>query len=171
MIAAALLDGAEMQLRINADNESLRCVYDKDNALHKLIMTTLLTILILALAGCGGNLPSVGDAQQAVCEPLQSLVSTVDDLANLKVDATTNDVKELKAKVDAPLQTVRTINNTLKMQVVVDLLASYDKMTASINELPDNEPLGADIRQQVQDGVADVQSALGQAANTLKCSG
>lgn len=138
--------------------------------MHKLTTIILLTTLILALAGCEINAPSVDDAQQAVCDPLQGLTTAVGDLANIDVDATTSDVKELKAKVDAPLQTLSKLNDVLRAQVITDLLAKYDEMTSSIDELPDGQPLGADIRQQVQDGVASVQDALGQAASTLDCT-
>jgi len=131
----------------------------------------LIAMLMVAMAGCAGNLPGVGQAQQSVCQPLENLAATVDQLAAISVDATTTDVKELKAQVDGPIQTVRAVNNQLNSQRLTELLAAYDEMAVTVDELPEGEPLGADVVQRIQTRAASVQAALGQATDALNCGG
>lgn len=131
--------------------------------------TVILLLVAVLLAGCRVELPSVDDAQQAICTPLQELTVQVGELANLEVDATTSDLKELKAQLDKSVESVRTFNERLNLQPVNDLLDAYANATAEIDTLPDNEPLAEDVIERIRTGVASVQSALDQAASALNC--
>lgn len=138
--------------------------------MFKSTATVFMIILMLVLAGCNITLPSADDAQQTICEALQNLAVSVDNLANVEIDANTDDVKELKARLDTPIQRVRSLNERLDSQALTDLLAAYDNATSTIDELPDGQPIGEDLVQQLGSGAEQVQAALGQATSALDCA-
>lgn len=134
------------------------------------ISTALLAgILMLALSGCLQNLPAVQQAQETICQPLENLSARLDNLADITVETTSADVKERKAQLDSTIQRVRTANELLNSQQVDELLAAYDELSTTINELPDDQPLGSELVARIQERVAPVQNAVGRAANALNC--
>ena len=136
------------------------------NLIHLFLATT---ILALVLTGCAGNLRgAAGDAQEAVCQALGKVSTPLDRLANVNAETTASDVKELKANADDAMQAVRTANDRLKAERISDLLATYDELSRTIDELPDDATLG-DAVPRIQSAVAGVRSALDQATAALNC--
>ncbi|HMN30731.1 MAG TPA: hypothetical protein PKE45_21440 [Caldilineaceae bacterium] len=121
-------------------------------------------VLMLALAGCNQNV------QQTLCPGLDTLTGGVDQLANVRAEATTKDLKTALAKVDPAIQAVRTANRALNLQPVTDLLSSYDKMAASINARPDDAPIAGETADQLRSDLANVQAALDEAKTKLNCA-
>lgn len=119
--------------------------------------------LALVLIACGGN------PQEAVCTSLGTLNTTLNRLAESTADATAADVKELKAQLDGPMAAIRTANNILNSQRLTDLLAEYDNLSQTIDNLPDDAPLG-EAATQIQENVQRAQTALAQALSTLNCA-
>ena len=127
------------------------------------------TILALVLTGCAGNLRgAAGEAQGAVCQALANVSTPLDQLANVNAETTASDVKALKANADDALQAVRTANDRLKSERISDLLATYDELSRTIDELPDDATVG-DAVPRIQSAVAGVKSALDQATAALNC--
>jgi hypothetical protein len=136
------------------------------NLIHVFLATV---ILALVLTGCAGNLRgAAGDAQGAVCQALGNLTAPLDQLANVNAETTASDVKELKANADGAVQAVRTANDRLKAERISDLLATYDELSRTIDELPDDATL-ADAAPRIQSTAAGVRSALDQATAALNC--
>jgi hypothetical protein len=126
-------------------------------------------ILALVLTGCAGNLRgAAGDAQGAVCQALGKVAAPLDRLAEVNAETTASDAKELKANADETMEVVRTANDRLKAERISDLLATYDELSRTIDEIPDDATLG-DAVPKIQSSVAEVRSALDQATAALNC--
>lgn len=137
---------------------------------HGLHRRWFLVSLLLAtvLAGCSQNLPGMGAIQQRACEPLTNLDTTIDQFAGISADVTVGDVRQIKAEVDGVVSLLRTANQALNATAVEDLLTSYDGLAATIEGLPDDQPIG-DSLAEIQTAVQQVQATLDQAIAGLNC--
>lgn len=138
--------------------------------LHGMHRRWFLVSLLLAavLAGCSQNLPGMGAVQQRACEPLTNLDATIDQFAGISADVTVGDVRQIKAEVDGVVSLLRTANQALNATAVEELLTSYDGFAATIEGLPDDQPIG-DSLAEIQTAVQQVQTTLDQAIAGLNC--
>ena len=139
----------------------------------KMQSTTPIVILLLLatmLAGCSQNVPGMGAIQERACEPLTNLDATIDELTSLTADVTIGDVRQIKTEVDGVVSLLRTANQALNSAEVDDLLVAYDELSATIEALPDDQPIGDSVAE-IQATVVQVQATLDQALSTLNCGG
>jgi hypothetical protein len=131
--------------------------------------------VLLVLGGCSTpalpsvpNLPSAADAQKAVCDSLAAITSGVDQLATVDANTTVAELKALKAPVDTAVAAIKAANQVLNQANITELTTSYDNLTATIADLPDNAAIG-ETAAAVQAGAVTVRGALGQARTALTC--
>ena len=139
----------------------------------KMQSTTPIVILLLLatiLAGCSQNVPGMGAIQERACEPLANLDTTIDELTSLTTELTVGDVRQIKSEVDGMVSLLRTANQALNSAEVDDLLVAYDELSATIEALPDDQPIG-DSAAEIQATVVKVQATLDQASSALNCGG
>lgn len=137
-----------------------------------LILLLVVLMLGLLLAGCD-SLPGGGAvqdaAQTAVCQALTGLDDVVGQLGEISADATVAEIQELVGRLEQPVGAVRSATERLTGDALTPLFAEYDKLVATVNELPADATLD-EAQAEVQAGVDAVQAALAEARNTLNCS-
>ena len=125
-------------------------------------------VFAILLAGCSQNVPGMGAIQARACEPLTNLNTTVDQFAAVSEEVTVGDVKQIKEEVDGVVSLLRTANQALNSVAIEEMLTAYDGLAATIEGLPDDQPLG-DSAAEIQTAVQQVQVALDQAISGLSC--
>lgn len=136
-------------------------------------------LLVLAiLSGCSApalpsvpnlpTLPSAADAQEVVCDSLAALTSGVERLANVEAGTTVADLKALKAPIDTAVAAIKAANQVLNQASIAELTTSYDNLSVTINQLPENAAVG-ETATRVRAGAAAVRDALGQTRTALTC--
>jgi len=125
-------------------------------------------VFAILLAGCSQNVPGMGAVQARACEPLTNLNTAVDQFAAVSEDVTVGDVKQIKEEVDGVVSLLRTANQALNSVAIEEMLTSYDGLAATIEGLPDDQPLG-DSAAEIQTAVQQVQVTLDQAISGLGC--
>ncbi len=125
-------------------------------------------VFVILLAGCSQNVPGMGAVQARACEPLTNLNTAVDQFAAVSEDVTVGDVKQIKEEVDGVVSLLRTANQALNSVAIEEMLTAYDGLAATIEGLPDDQPLG-DSAAEIQTAVQQVQVALDQAISGLSC--
>jgi alanyl-tRNA synthetase len=130
---------------------------------------------MLIVGGCSApqipavpNLPSAADAQKAVCDSLTAITAGVDRLAAVSANTTVADLKALKAPVDTAVAAIKAANQVLNQANITELTTSYDSLTATINQLPENAAVG-ETATRVQAGAVAVRDALSGARTALTC--
>ena len=134
-----------------------------------LSIVLVVAIMLVTLAGCGGGGgASTADAQKKVCDTLASVKTSAGEFATLDANAKVADLKQMKTKIDGPIQAVKTANQMLKLTQVDALVAAYDGLSKTVDGLS-GDTLG-DAAAQIQTGAKAVDGALSQATTALKCS-
>jgi len=135
-------------------------------------MVICMVVVAVLLAGCA-NLPGQGivkDAVQvAICESLDSLGVAMAQIDEISADSTTADVKALIGALDAPVQAARSAAEKLNRPELDALFSSYDDLTGKINDLQEGAKLDQ-AAEEVQNAVGDMQSAVDNASDSMKCS-
>jgi phage shock protein A len=144
-------------------------------AVGSALRATLAAVLVLAAAACGDDddgSSSAGGAAQSLCSSLQSLDSTVTQIANADVDpetTTVGDVQNAIDEVQSDLQDVRTSGADLSSSVKTALQTAFNNLQDKVEDLPSDETV-AEAGSSVEDAVQQLDTAWTNALNALNCS-
>jgi hypothetical protein len=127
----------------------------------------VVTILMVTLAGCSGGAASTADRQKKVCESITALKGSTSSFVSADPNTKVTDLKQLKTKLDGPIQLIKTANTVLKLSQLDAMLTSYTDFSNTVDGL-NGETLGAEAAK-VQTGVEALDVALGTVGTALKC--
>jgi hypothetical protein len=128
----------------------------------------VVTILMVTLAGCSGDAAATADRQEKVCESITALKGSTSSFVSADTNTKVADLKQLKTKLDGPIQLIETANGVLKLSQIDAMLTSYADFSQTVDGL-NSETLGAEAAK-VQTGVEALDVALGVVSAALKCS-
>lgn len=139
--------------------------------MSKLVSIVLVSaILLVTLAGCSGDTAAAAaaDAQKRVCESNATLQGSISSFASADPDTKVADLKQVKAKLDGPVQLIKTANSVLKQPQLDTMLAAYAELSTTIDGLS-GDTLG-DASAKIQIGAQALDDALRLVSTALKCS-
>jgi hypothetical protein len=129
----------------------------------------LLLVLIVGLTACQVSLPSADGAQQALCQALDDLRTTLSGLGEIDADTTIGELRAWQEQLDGAVGIVRTANQALRQAGLDELIAAYDELVVTIRDLPDQAAVG-EARVQIQNAVDQIQAAFDRTLAELNCA-
>jgi hypothetical protein len=135
--------------------------------IKKLLLLITLFALLAALSGCDTAVQ--GAVQGTACLALERLDDPIDKLAEAVGNASTADLKDLKAKLDGPVQSVQSANQALNAPGITQWLLGYNFLSETIDELPADEALSPESKEKVDSAIGDLRSKLNEVFDSLEC--
>jgi hypothetical protein len=130
---------------------------------------SLLLVCLLGLAGCETPLPSLSQAQQALCEPLVQFRTSISEFTEVSAETTAGELREWQGRLDGAVETLRTANVAFGQAAIDELVTAYDELAAAIADLPDQAAIG-EAQVQIEAAMDKVQTAYDQALAGLNCT-
>lgn len=129
----------------------------------------VITLLSLAVTACTPeNLPTRGDAQQAVCQALGGLRTAVAQVSDVDAETEMADIRAAKQRLDTAVEAVRRANEVLQNARIAETITAYDNLNETLEGIGNDEKVGQ-AAESVRAAVAKVDSALSQANSSLGC--
>ncbi len=127
----------------------------------------VVTILMVTLAGCSGDAAATADRQKKVCESITALKGSASSFVSADPNTKVADLKQLKTKLDGPIQLIKTANAVLKVSQLDAMLTSYADFSQTVDGL-NGATVGAEAAK-VQTGAEALDVALGAVSTALQC--
>lgn len=133
-------------------------------------LASVVLSLTLVVAACSD---SVADSTEDLCNSLEALNDTMDQMAGATASAdtvTVGAVQDATAEVQSAMQDVRDSESDLSESLKTQLLDDFEELQSSIQDIPADSTL-TEAGQEVVTAVTTFKASWDQTLTELNCSG
>ncbi len=129
----------------------------------------LLSLLVLAVAGCTAPVPtSVPDAQAAVCTALEGLRTAVAQVGTVSADTTVEEVESIQAGIDTAVTTLERAVEAVPEAKIDGVKTAIEGLQGAVRTVAPSDTLG-DAAESITTAAEGVVTAIEETQSTLSC--
>ncbi len=130
-------------------------------------LISLVTFSILVVVGCRQQ-PSTEQATRAFCQDLSNLRQQLATLSNLTPQSTVGDLLATRDRIEASLNKVKQAGSVLQNAHLDDLRRAENNFKNTVNSISKRATL-AEAAAKVKQAGAQVEAARAQLSSTVQC--